>query len=308
MKFADVNTLVNFTVATDGTLVFFKLKTQKKAAGWTVSCSSDGLTYNAAGDQITTNLTGAGGFHNTNAWIVLREPGGRREWCYQHTTGLLWRIKYSALSRFIIGSPGITRVPQAADEQVICGSGSDAAPVGANFHNSSQHRVHIVCQSTPISGCYPFLFWVTLSPGTTEAPGAVWQEPMAPGSYDALDADPCIVGAATAGSNMSAIFSTSSKAWFAYGLGGATFTALQSGVNATFGGAMPPDLASGKDVNGRPIYTFNSGGVRVKGYGSTIAIKGPPRAWPSTANRATDAYVYLGTMVLPYPDNTEPGV
>jgi hypothetical protein len=310
-KFADVNTVINGGVAADVANVFYKVKTVLKAAGWTVPTSSDGLTYSSSADVITHNSTGAGGLANSNAWYVVREPGGRREWCIQHvSTALVYRIKYSPFARFVGGTPGILRVPSATDEGTpLCGAGTDASPTGANFFNSTNLRLHIVANSTPIGACYPFLMWVTLTPGVTEQAGALWQEPMAPGSYDVADVDPCIVGAGTGGGSLSSMLSNSSRAWFAYGTGSATFVTMTSGVNATFTGTLAPDLASGKDVNGRPIYTGTAASnVRVKGYGATVAIKGPPRAWPSTANRTTDASVYLSNLVLPYPDNTEPGV
>lgn len=308
-KFTLVNTVRDTNVANNGIAIFFDLKTVKKSAGWTVPSSSDGTTYNTSGDQITVPGAGAGGLANTNAWFVIREPGGRREWCYQRTSAMLFRVKYSALSRFVIGSPSATRVPQAADEQIIAGSGTDASPVGGSFFNSAIFRSHIIANSNPIGGCYPFFFFMTVTPGITEGAGALWQEPIAPGSYDALDADPCIIGSATGGSGFTSSFiSTQSKGWLAYGLGGATFLPIAGAVNATFNGTLPPDLTSGKDVNGRPLFTITSTGTRVKGYGSTIAIRGPARAWPTTANRAIDAYVYLGSLVIPYQDNTEPGV
>lgn len=308
-KFTDVNFLQTFGTANTASQVFFRLKAVLKAAGWTVSSSSDGTTYNASGDQITHAGTGAGGMENASAWYVVREPGGRREWCIQHTTAMLYRCKYSALTRFGAGSPSATRVPAATDEQTIAGSGSDATPTGGSFFNSSTARLHIIANSNPIAGCYPFVFFMTVSPGTTEFSGALWQEPVAPGSFDVLDADPCIVGAGLSGGGIAGFTSSASKTWIAYGLGPANFATIASAVNATFNGALAPDLASGKDINGRPLFTCSVLSLtRVKGYGATIAIKGPARAYPATANRAIDAYVYLNNLVIPYADNTEPGV
>lgn len=309
-KFPDVGTLLNTSTSSDGSLVFFKLKTQKKAAGWTVVSSSDGTTYNASSDIITTNLTGAGGLHNASAWFVIREPGGRREWCYQHiSTAMLYRVKYSPFARFIGGSPSATRVPSATDEQVLAGGGTDASPTGGSFFNAVVQRCHVMCNSTPIGGVYPFYFFMTASPGTTEQAGAIWCEPMAPGSYDAGDLDPCIVGAATSGGGIASMVSSGSKAYFAYGTGSQAFATMTSGVNATFNGTLPANIVNGKFMCGRPLYTATvAATTQPKGYGGTIALKGSPHNYPTTYNRATDAYVVLGNLVLPYADNTEPGV
>lgn len=308
-KFSDVNTILSGTVSNDVANVFFKLKTVLKAAGWTVPSSSDGTTYNSSGDQITTNVAGAGGMNNNRAWFVIREPGGRREWCFQQVVASNYRVKYSALAKFSGGSPSATQVPQASDEQVLLGAGTNASPSGAGTLLAGNTRVHIVANSTPIGGVYPWLWWATTTPGGVQTFGAMWQEPMAPGSYDVADVDPCIVGVDAGGSGIPTMMQSSSRTWFAYGLGGAAWATMNSGANATFNGALAPDLASGKDINGRPIYTATVGGqTRVKGYGATVAIKGPARAWPATANRTSDAYVYLSTLALPYADNTEPGV
>lgn len=308
-KQTNVNTIVDLSIAANSKVIWFALKETLKLAGWTVTQSSDGTTYNSSGDQITHSGSGAGGMNNTNAHWTVREPGGRREICFQNTTGTLCRVKYSALSRFTGGSPSATRVPAAADEQVIAGSGSDASPVGGSFFNSANLRYHIVCLDSPIGGAYAFYMWVTNTPGSTSNAGGLWLEPMAPGSYDALDVDPCIIGAANGGGTLETSFlSAVGKTWLAYGTGSAVFLTITGGVNATFTGGLPPDLASGKDINGRPLFTVPSGGVRVKGYGALVAIKGPARAWPATANRATDAYVYLGSLVLPWANGTEPGV
>ena len=304
-KFTDVNTIGS------GAAAMFRLKTVLKAAGWTVPYSSDGSTYNASGDQITAASSGAGGMANNNAWYAVREPGNRREWSMQRSNSgnQTWRIKYSALSHFTGGSPSSIRTPSAADEQIIVGSGSDASPgFGTFFGSDSSYRVHIVANSTPIGGVYPFIMFTTLTPGATFNGGALWQEPMAPGSYDIADADPCIVGLVGNGGSIGQILTTGSRGWLAYGTGSAVWLATVTGANAAFTGSLPSDLVNGKDVNGRPLYQGTSGGTRFKGYGAVFAVKGPARDWPATANRTTDAYVYLSNMVLPFADNTEPGV
>lgn len=276
------------------------LKTTLKLAGWTVPSSSDAITYNSTGDQITTGATGAGGFGNAGSWFRIQEPGGRREWCFQASSAQ-FRAKWSESSKFTGGTPGTTRVPSAVDEQVLLGGGTDAAPTYANLLTGATYRVHIVANSTAIGGVYPFVLWCTTTPGSTAAGGFIAQEPMSPGSYDAGDLSPllvmCSVSAGIPGGS----------AWFGYGGGSPVFGPVTISSAGVFNGAMPTDYSTSKDVNGRPYWTRTTGG-HWKGYGTTMSFKGPARSYPATANTATDGQAYIGSYVLPFADNLAPGV
>jgi hypothetical protein len=112
----------------------FNFKTLLKAHGYTVPASSDGTTYNASGDQITTGAAGAGGMDNNGAWFRLRSANGLVEFTVQRGTGgspSNYRIKV-ARAPFTAGSPAATVTPQTAnptlDEVILLGGGTDAAP------------------------------------------------------------------------------------------------------------------------------------------------------------------------------------
>lgn len=116
-------------------VAIFNLKTLLKSVGWTVPRSSDGTTYNSSGDQISSGGSGANGMDNASAWFVIQSPGATpRQLCLQRWstvgagTSYAWRIKYSKSAGFTGGSPGATRVPSAADEQLLLGAGTDASP------------------------------------------------------------------------------------------------------------------------------------------------------------------------------------
>lgn len=100
----------------------FRLKEDQKAQGWTTRMSSDGTTFNASGDVITSGGTGAGGFKNALAWFVLRAPDGLREWLAQNDGFALEYtinpILFSPADHFG-GTPGPTTLPFAAD-QIVC--------------------------------------------------------------------------------------------------------------------------------------------------------------------------------------------
>jgi hypothetical protein len=297
-KSADVN---NIGAPDD---ITFALKAVAKLAGFTVSKSGDSLVYNATGDQITVKAAGAGGWLNLRAWWVLREPGGRREYCIQRTSANQYRVKYSANAKFIGGAPNATTTPTATDEQVLLGSGTDAAPVGATwFDAGAARRYHIVVQSTPVSGAYYIGVAQTIVSSTTQTSGMFVVEPMAPGSYSATDGDPVVIACGFIG------YGTGS-AWYGYGTAGQIWALNTTvAVPGPFNGSLGVDIGDGGDVNGRPWYNGTvSGSVRIKGMGAFVAAKGPPRNYPATANTATDAYVYLGNYVYPYPDNTVPSV
>lgn len=104
----------------------YQLKELLKTAGWTVQSSSDGTTYNASGDQITSGGSGAGGMANTNAWFRIRSPAGASnpEFTVQRGTGnTAWRVKFSQSNAFTGGSPGATQTPSATNERVDFGGG-----------------------------------------------------------------------------------------------------------------------------------------------------------------------------------------
>jgi hypothetical protein len=124
---------------TTGADAIYRLKEFLKAAGFTVPRSSDGTTYNASGDQISSSGTGAGGLNNANAWFVLRQPasyrGLQREYCFQRgSTHLLWRITFAVLGDFTSG-PTATQAPNSASNtrNHIFGSGTEAVPTFASL-------------------------------------------------------------------------------------------------------------------------------------------------------------------------------
>jgi hypothetical protein len=279
--------------------IFFAMRGVLLSAGWTSVADSDGLTYSAAGTQITHSSTGAGGFQNARAWMRLRDPSGRREIVLQNIViGALngtgsWRMKVSEFSRFTGGSPAATVTPAASDEQVLVGGGSDASPTGANWGGAATLRVHIVAENVSIGGVWPFQVECT-NPGTaTQSGSQIFCEAMAPGSYDAADAAPCVwFGAGNA------LFSNSASGWAAYGTGSQTWVTMTY-APGIYSGSMGVDPVNNKDVNGFGQWSYSlSALVRPKGIGTNLASKGPPRTHPATANIAGDqAFFYLGSYV-----------
>lgn len=105
-------------------------------AGAVVRGSSDGTTYKTVADQISHGGSGAGGLANSSAWFCLRLRTGRSYCVQRGTTNREWRVKESLAAGFSGGTPDATQVPSAADEAVLLGGGTDAAPTFAKLFDA----------------------------------------------------------------------------------------------------------------------------------------------------------------------------
>jgi len=107
----------------------FALKEALKAVGWTVPISSDGITYNASGDQIAHRNSGANGMDNNNAWFVVRAPDNLHEWMFQrglfpqgpdnNISSQYWYIGVSKTAGFVAGAIPATDKPTAPDSGFV---------------------------------------------------------------------------------------------------------------------------------------------------------------------------------------------
>lgn len=294
-KFANCNTIGT----NNDPLWFFKLVL--KQAGWTIKSSGTGTggTYSASSDLIVNQSATAGGMGNARAWYVIEDPAGLRQFCMQNITSATNqpRIKFSKGTKFIGGSPNANTVPSAADEVVWYGGGTDASPSAGGFwpnSTSGNYRVHMVTYSTPVGGVYPIYCYFTVNGTGAQSQGMLVMDPLAPGSYDVLDPEPWVALYASA-------TDTTVPGFYFNG------TWVPVGVKNTIisAGTLITDVYSGKDVNVRPMYLF-TGSTRIKGFGGYYAVKGPARVYPATVNSTTDAFVYLGSSLIPFADNTVP--
>lgn len=132
-----------------GPAVMLAVKTRLTANGWTVVASSDGITYNGAGDAITTASTGAGGWGNDWAWALIVDPDGIYQWLYQRQdSDGAWNVSFSPSAAFSGGNA--TTAPTAPDAVgvystvVFAGSGpydltvgvQTAAPWASYWHST----------------------------------------------------------------------------------------------------------------------------------------------------------------------------
>jgi hypothetical protein len=199
------NSGVNLTPAT-GAIAVFNVKEGLKQAGWTVKASSDGTTYNATGDQITTGAAGAGGMANNNAWFRIQSPAGPggREFTFQRgTTNLVWRAKVSHSAGFSTpaGTPA-SQTPSAADQQIYAGGGTDASPSFLSWlATDNTYKQHIGCDAAA-----PYDAYCVLMPTGGLGDSRRWTFfNMAAGTYPDEDVAPWLVdmnNAAATGANL----------------------------------------------------------------------------------------------------------
>lgn len=340
-KQTDVN-----SIPATGTEAVYKLKEVLKLAGWTVTQSSDGSTYNGAGDQITSPGAGAGGMSNDGAWFDVREPSGAggRTWSFQVITvaSESWRIKMSAAAGFGVGTA--TQVgADNGDEVILCGGGTDASPTGGfTFPANGTYRVHIIAEDVAVgpvgNQCWGFWFFVTAT-GTGALSTWFAQEPMAVNSYPVLtgtrtspiqgEADPCIYIREYDANAMTWNFANRSmndptwndtplQGWVAYGYPNTRgFYRNRSPsayeCNSTFGRRYLKNVGNapfGVDVT-FPIYVSNDGNESAfnagwKGAMNFLRAAGTNRSYPDTINLSTDAYVYCGDLLVPWENGTAP--
>lgn len=203
----------------------FQTKALLKTATWVVKASSDGTTLNAAGDQITTAVTGAGGMDNNRAWFRIQSPAGAggREFIFQRstTTNTDWRIKYSAGAGFSGGAQSATQVPSATDEQIVVGGGIDASPTFTTaWAISSSFRWSAVADNAA-----PYAWWASGFvnaggiPGASNIPAAFYFDPIVSTTGNAGDTDQAVVYASGA-ANIASLLQNFSNAfgWFRKGL------------------------------------------------------------------------------------------
>lgn len=176
-----------------GAIALYSLFAALIAAGWTKVKDSDGTTYSSSGSQVTGGGSGANGFGNSNAWVVLECPthnGNIRSICFQRgTTSLVYRIKYSAAARFTGGAPSATQVPSATDEVVLTGTGTDGAPGFTTWFNADNgYRTHVAAGGATENYTFYLINAQTGSfPGNTGGAGIVFDTLQ---NFDVGDVDP----------------------------------------------------------------------------------------------------------------------
>lgn len=287
----------------------FALKELLKAVGWSVISSSDGTTYNASGDQVTHDGSGANGMNNNNAWFRIQDPGVLREYVFQRgTIHYSWKWIYSASDKFTGGTPSATVIPTATDQQGLARNATTFQtmfPTGAFY-------TQIAAQSAAHNGVYAW--WLIASEGNVSPPEQTCMccDSM-DSAYSTSDNDPCIHYGSDDYPVLGNICTSSAsstdniKGWMKYGVAGEEWGGLTGNYYYNSAGWVPsygqPNPHNGK-LPLLPIPFF-----RHTSTGSVIGFKGVAKYmrwcphvsinYPTVLADTSDNYVVFGDLCFP---------
>ena len=223
-----------------------------KNAGWVTVAWGGGATtggvqtYNVSGVTDTT-LVSVATWNSAGAWKVLRDPSGLSGRQLFFGMGTLSSntvaVKYSKATGFSGGTQTAiswATTGASGDGQVLWSAfATDALTVsstgGKNFTGTGgTGYVQAVASDTAENGVYSIYSW-TYATGTGVPTGFFCFEPVAAGSYNAADQDPCYqvcIGGASAPSALVKSYTALAVSyWNKFGLAGASYlTAAQIAV------------------------------------------------------------------------------
>ncbi len=197
------------TIPNTGSVAIYSLISTLMTAGWLKKSDSDGTTFSNTGVQVTSGAAGANGLGNTKAWVRLQAPavnGGAvvnqtRELIIQRgTLDTDWRIKYSASAGFTGGIPSATVVPSATDEVWMMGAGTDALPTFLTWFSATNKTYywHVLCGGA--NEYYSFVAWqILVGNNISGLKNGIALDIMVSGSFPAVDPDPAVMYASSAG-------------------------------------------------------------------------------------------------------------
>jgi hypothetical protein len=280
-----------------GAAVIFELKAALKAQGWTVPQSSDGTTYNPAGDQITVPGAGAGGMNNASAWFVIQQPVSGRQFMFQRhpAVDFFWWVAFSTASQFTGGAPNATTPPTAADAQNLLGTGTAST---AQLFNVATFRTSILVDS---AAPYGFCLFTNIQ-ATTTFNNLIMMDFMQASTFNAADAEPYVLMVAgptnpvySGVSNAAASITNQAgndymlRGWYKYGLAGAAFQgwAFQPWFSpsvADYFNRTGTNAYNGKDDLYPVVYGHEGVNGGMKGVSSWLQAMGTQRASQDTLN------------------------
>jgi hypothetical protein len=186
------------SIPATGAEAIFRLKALLVSAGWTVTQSSDGSTYNGTADIITSAGTGAGGMFNPLAYFVIAAPK-TRQLLFQcsfvaPSDGSQWKIAYSPAAGFVGNAQpsdtpaDATDTPSATDEIILVGGGNDNSPsFDPIFAADSTYRLNILAGNAASNSCF---LWFTNITGQSYIQTCFLLDVMQTGTSVSADPDP----------------------------------------------------------------------------------------------------------------------
>ena len=291
-----------------GAEAMFSLKEVMKTAGWTVISSSDGTTYNAAGDEISSGSSGAGGMANSLAWFRIRMPttdSVTREFVFQRSTSLnyQWRIKYSFSATFSGGSPDATTTPDATDEQFPAGGGTSGSPSFTTIMTTDGTTTSSVAAGGSAEG---YTFYLLNFPAGGGTPNCFcYLDRMVAGTFPSADVDPYVMKFGNQAPTIANIQITNiTEAFLAKGLGGESWTNVAGCIpedNSTYlAGALGTNPHTGNDDSISISWARRSalgGTAGWKGVSSMLKMNGVSRTTGDTLTVSTTRDRFIASDV-----------
>lgn len=295
-----------------GGAALFKLKELLKAAGWTVTSSSDGTTYFPATDGITTGGSGAGGLNNALAWFRIRQPSANtREFTFQRASASThsWRVKYSGgpATTFVGGAPSATQTPSATDEQIIIGGGTDAAPTFTQIFDTPDAGWRFNAAADNESP-WSFYYWTHINSGSAIRTFFML-DGMLSGTALSGDVDQAVIYEGALSASILQVtdltsYSVGPRGWVKKTLAGSAFARIAAQAPQTFPNLSGTQPFNSKDQLYPVVYARESAQAAPtghKGVSSVMRWLGTVRTTFDTFNvRTTKDYVTLsGTAASP---------
>lgn len=224
----------------NGAESIFILKRLLKQAGWTVLSSSDGITYNSIGDQITHSGTGANGMNNNYAWFRIEDPASLREYVIQrYTNHYQWKWHYSASDGFTGGAPDFDTIPTANDMKGIAENDTAFRNI---FPPSGPWRIHFAAENAAHNGVYS---WWYSSTGPSSYTGTGLCDAIDLNTSDSGDNDPCAHYCSYFDPAYSQISSTATstrsfRCWLRYGESDEEWAGITAVYYTGYSLGMPP--------------------------------------------------------------------
>lgn len=308
-----IQSSVNLTPATGTAYVLNLINFLVNDLGFTRPRCGDGTTYDATGALVTHAGSGAGGLGNTGAWVEVVAPDGSFAYVFQRgTVNANWRIKV-APGAFAAGSPDGNSPGSNADEATRLGGGTDASPsYGALLTTDNTYKQHLYGDDAA-----PFGFYSLGSVNTTGVDtGFIMHDPVV--ETPNADLRAWVSAVAQAGTPHLTTSLNSTTAYLAGWLGFATTPAFQQLavpiLSVDSGTTLIPNGIGSNSNDGNDdnewVRYYRRGGLSApngkKGRSTFMRLSGRTvgNMVSGGATGAAIDRIYIGDVVLPYPDVT----
>ena len=333
--------ILSSNAATDGVATcLYYLKETLKSAGWKVLSASNGTTLTGylTGTIGTDAISSVSTMNSASAWFRITDPADTREFVFMRgSTATTAVIKYSNSSKFTTGATAtILPTTNGGDGVVLLSTQTTDALArsgshGSTFMNTSgitTSRFHFIADNSSPNNVYPW-YMFGLQTVTNTILCMYSHEAVQLGSSSPYDNDPSWAIVATNATDLSYIDATSQaaalgsapgRAWYKYGLSGASF---ERAVGLTYSGVSNIVQSYPANIGTNP-YDGKDTGMHFlvrsvnfpKGISTGLKYRGMSRTYPDILSDVywvpdsiaptDDWYIYLDKLLIPWPSGSIP--